>query len=230
MITRRKLLVVDEENESGRLLSEALPSQYEIMTAQTGEEAVRKAVLDRPNCILLEMLMPQMGGFMLCEVLKSLKQTKATPIILMSGKPRETLWPTVQKIGFSEYIEKPFRTEQITESLRHAMEIAPGERRRAPRLPLRIPLTVRGTDGFGNRFEICTETENVSRFGALIQLPVRVPVSEYVEIHRSSMPAANGFAILAQARVARNEEAMSDGPYWHGLEFSNPSSEWVVMQ
>lgn len=229
-MNKRRLLVVDEERESGRQLSETLPPEYEVMTAQSGEEAIKKAILERPNCILLEMMMPQMGGFMLCEVLKSLKQTKLTPIILMSAKPREALWPTVQKIGFSEYIEKPFRIEQISESLRRTLDVSPGERRRAPRIPLRIPLMVRGRDGLGNRFEVCTETENVSRFGALIHLPVRVPVSEHVEIHRASMPMAHGFAILAQARVARNGPVFADGPYYHGLEFSHPSSEWVVIQ
>lgn len=230
MTAKRKVLVVDEEIESGRLLSAALPSQYEILTAQSGEEAIKMAILDQPSCIVLEMMMPEMGGFMLCEVLKSLKQTKSTPVILMSAKPRETLWPTVQKIGFSEYIEKPFRMEQISESLRQALDVSPSERRRAPRIPLQIPLTVRGTDESGIRFEVSTVTENVSRLGALIQLPVRVPVGEFVEIHRSSMPVPNGFAILAQARVAWNEEVTSDGSYWHGLEFSNPSSEWVVIQ
>jgi CheY-like chemotaxis protein len=227
---RQKLLVVDEESESGRQLSETLPLEYEVLAAQSGEEAIKKAILERPDCILLEMMMPQMGGFMLCEVLRSLKQTKLTPIILMSAKPREALWPTVQKIGFTEYIEKPFRFDQIAETLSRTLDVSAGGRRRELRIRLRIPLIVCGRDGLGNRFEACVETENISRFGALIQLPVQVPVSKRVEIHRASMPMPKGFAILTEARVARNEPIAAEGPYWHGLEFSHPSSEWVTIQ
>ena len=225
---RKKLLVVDDDMESGQLISREFALQYDVVTAKSGAEAIKLAVCNPPNCIVLELMMPQMGGFMLCEILKSLRQTKLIPIILMSNKPRCDFWPTVQKIGVSDYLQKPLHIEHVSDSLKRILETAASDRRKAPRVALKIPVLVRGKDSFGNQFGVPAETENVSRCGVLVRLPVRIPVGEQVEVHRSSMPTPNGFAILTPARVARHEEVDQNGPYWHGLEFLNPSPEWVA--
>lgn len=227
---RKSLLVVDDEAQICQLLSQALAPKYDVLTAQSGEDAIKKAVLNRPSCILLDVMIPQMDGFMVCEILKSLRQTKLIPIILISAKPRLAVWPTAQRMGVSDYVEKPFKIDQIHDSLTSILEASPLDRRRAPRVPMKIPVLVRGKDVLGYQFEVRSETEDVSRGGALVHLPVRVPIGEQVEIHRSSTPAPKGFAILTLARVAWNDEADREGPCLHGLEFLNPSPEWVIVQ
>jgi len=228
-MNKKRLLVADDEPECRQFLSLALASQYEVLTAQSGEEAIQKAVAERPSCILLDVMMPQMDGFMVCEILKSLEPTKSIPIIFVSAKPRESMWPMAQKIGVSDYVEKPFTVREISEVIKRIVEPDLLERRKAPRLKLKIAILVCGKDSLGNEFKVQTETVDVSRFGALVGLPFRVPVGERVEIQRSSAPSPNGFAILTQARIAWNDEVKSSGSYLHGLEFLNPSPEWVVL-
>jgi CheY-like chemotaxis protein len=227
---RRKLLVVDDEPQIRNLISEALSGEYEVLTAETGEEAIRRAVVDRPSCILMDVMMPQMGGFMLCDILKGMRQTKLIPIILMSAKPRQVVWPTAQEMGVLDYLEKPFSIRQMSISLKRALATSPIELRRAPRVTMKIPITVRGKDDCGNEFEVRAETENVSRFGALVRLPFRLPVGERVEICRPGAPTAEGNSICTQARIAWNDESYREGPYLHGCEFSQPSPEWVITE
>ena len=227
-IDRRKLLVVDDEPQIRNLVSEALDPDYEVLTAGTGEEAIRRAVLEQPNCILMDVMMPQMGGFMLCEIFKSMRQTKMIPIILMSAKPRHVVWPTAQELGILDYLEKPFSLEQMSDSLERALKNSLVERRRAVRVTMKIPVDVCGKDEFGNKFQVCGETENVSRLGALIRLPVRVPVGETIEICRPNTPTFKSIPSRTQARIAWNDAVHLNGPYSHGCEFSQPSSEWII--
>ncbi len=227
---RRRLLVVDDEAQIRNLVSEVLAGEYDVLTAGTGEEAIRRAVLEQPNCILMDVMMPQMGGFILCEIFKSMRQTKLIPIILMSAKPRQVVWPTAQEMGILDYLEKPFSIEQMSDSLKRALAASPIERRRAPRVTMRISIAVRGRDNCGDEFEACGETENVSRLGALVRLPIRVPVGDHIEIRRPGPPTSKGHVIRTQARIVWNDEVHSDGLYLHGCEFSHPSSEWVITQ
>ncbi len=227
---RKKLLVVDDEALIRTLVSQALASEYEVLTAGTGEEAIRRAVLEQPDCILMDVMMPQMGGIMLSEIFKSVRQTKLIPIILMSAKPRESVWPAAQELGILDFIEKPFSLDQVSHSLQCALEKSPLERRRAPRVTLKIPVTIRGTDDSGNAFEVSAETDDVSRFGALVRLPVRVPVGEQIEIRRLSVSSSKTIANPTPARVAWNDELHAAGVFLHGCEFSHPSSEWVILQ
>jgi CheY-like chemotaxis protein len=227
---RRRLLVVDDEPQIRRLVSEAFASQYEVLTAGTGEEAIRQAVLERPNCILMDVMMPQMGGFMLCEIFKSMRQTKLIPIILMSGKPRQMVWPTAQEMGILDYVEKPFSIERMSVSLKRALQESPVERRRTPRVAMKIPVIVRGRDDSGNDFEVCGETGDVSRLGASVRLSVQIPVGGLIEIRQSEMPSSNRPALLTEARVAWNDQLNPSGLFLHGCEFSGPSLEWVIIQ
>jgi DNA-binding response OmpR family regulator len=227
---KRRLLVVDDEPQIRRLVSEAFAAQYEVFTAGTGEEAIRRAVLDRPNCILMDVMMPQMGGFMLCEIFKSMRQTKLIPIILMSGKPRQMVWPMAQEMGILDYVEKPFSIERMSNSLKRALRESPVERRRAPRVTMKIPIIVKGTDESGSDFEVGGETGDVSRLGALVRLPVRVPVGGLIEIRQAGIPSSGTPSLLTEARVAWNDQVKPSGPFLHGCEFSSASSEWIIVQ
>jgi len=121
---RRILLVVDDEAQLGQMLSETFASRYDVLVAESAEQAINKAVLDHPHCILMDVMMPEMGGFLLCELFKSITQTKSIPIILMSAKPRELVSSVAKEMGAFDYIEKPFSMEEIVKVVEAAMEHA----------------------------------------------------------------------------------------------------------
>jgi putative two-component system response regulator len=228
-MSQKKILIVDDEVQIRTLLAETLGDQYEVLIARSGEEAIRMAVLDRPSCILLDVMMPQMGGFMLCEILKSLKQTRLIPILLVSAKPRDEVWPLAQELGAFDYLEKPFSVDEIREKVERTLAEAPTERRRVPRVRMRIPIIIRGRLN-DEDFEIQSETEDVSRFGALVRLPFKIPVGEDIELHQAASSPKQSQVVPTKARVVWTVESGELGPYHHGLEFLTPSAQWVINQ
>lgn len=227
---KKRLLVVDDEPQIGDMLSEALTDRFDVLTARTGEEAIKKAILNHPSCILMDVMMPEMGGFILCEILKSLRQTQLIPILLVSAKPRHEVWDMAQEMGVFDYIEKPFSIENLAKVIDRALREAPIERRKTPRVRIKIPIVVRGKDGLEREFEAWSDTEDVSQFGALVRLPMRVPVGSQVEVRQAYFPGQDKDSIVTTARVIWNDEEEAVGPYRHGLEFLSPSSHWVIKQ
>lgn len=226
---KRKVLIVDDDLQIGNLLSAALSDKYEVLSAKSGEEAIKKAVINQPSCIMLDVMMPEMGGFMVCEILKSLKQTQRIPIVLLSGKSRDELLPTALEMGALDCLEKPFSIPQICEAVNRALNVAPVERRRTPRVKMKIPVIVRGKDIFENDFEVCSNTENVSRLGTLVNLPVKVHVGDMIELKPMAYPSQDNSSPTSQARVVWADEGIL-GDYHYGLEFNTLATHWVIQR
>jgi CheY-like chemotaxis protein len=224
---KKRVLVVDDESDVRQLLSRTLADEFEVLTARSGEEGIKKAVLEHPQCILVDIMMPQMGGFILCDILKSMKQTKLIPIVVVSGKPQGEAQATAKEMGAVEYVEKPFSSKEISGAIHRAMNTVPANRRKNPRSKMRVPLVVRRKDLSQREFEVISTTEDVSQFGALVQLPLQLPVGEEVEIHQVVL-GVHDDTIRTHARVVWNDPADTVAPYRHGLEFLNPPPEWVI--
>ena len=227
---RKKLLVVDDEPRITSLLYETFSPQFDVITAQSGEEAIKRAILDHPHCILMDVMMPQMGGFMLCDILKSIKQTKLIPILMVTGKPRQEFWPMAQEMGALDYIEKPFTIEQISTAVKHALKVAPIERRRCHRVRVRVPVFIRRKDIHGQPMELHSETENVSQMGAMVRLPIQLTVGEETEIRQGCLPEDDNTANTVHARIIWNDAEEDAGSFRHGMELLSPATQWTVRQ
>jgi DNA-binding response OmpR family regulator len=225
---RKRLLVVDGESRVGDLIHKTFSPHFDVMLARSGNEAIRRAVLDHPNCLLLDVAMPQMSTFMLCEILKSISQTKRIPILLMGAKPREAVWGMAKEMGAMDYIEPPFSVEKISKSVEVALEAATLERRRAPRVSMKIPIVIRSKDSLDHHYEVRAETVDVSRTGALMRLPVRIPVGELVEICQFDAARPGRRFPSARARVVWNDDDEIIGPNCHGFEFVGASATTFV--
>src|SRR5262249_1269770 len=81
-----KILVVDDEVKNVKLLEALLlPRGYEVVTAFNGEEALRQVQQERPDLILLDIMMPVMDGFEVCKILKDNADTRLIPVVIMTG-------------------------------------------------------------------------------------------------------------------------------------------------
>ncbi len=114
-----KVLVVDDSWTDLTLIATPLrESGYEVITAVDGEEALEKVLAERPQCVLLDVILPKQNGFQLCRKLKQMEQSRDIPIILISGKntPLDRRWGLQQ--GADLYITKPFNKEELIASVR----------------------------------------------------------------------------------------------------------------
>ncbi|HEX8035673.1 MAG TPA: response regulator [Ktedonobacterales bacterium] len=114
-----KVLVVDDSWTDLTLIATPLrESGYDVITAVDGEEALEKVLQERPQCVLLDVILPKQNGFQLCRKLKAMEQSRDIPIILISGKntPLDKRWGLQQ--GADLYLTKPFDKDELLASVR----------------------------------------------------------------------------------------------------------------
>lgn len=105
-----KVLIVDDEQDIIAFMKDALQDQgYEVITASNGPEAL-KALMNQPNIIILDVMMPGMNGFELCEIIR---KTVSCPIIFLSAKDREEDRIKGLLVGGDDYLVKPFSMKEL---------------------------------------------------------------------------------------------------------------------
>ncbi|MBW4514409.1 MAG: response regulator [Timaviella obliquedivisa GSE-PSE-MK23-08B] len=113
------ILLVEDTPSEMELISHYLrESGYSVISAQTAKEALAKAVEQRPDAVVTDVVMPGMSGFELCRSLKKHPMTEKVPIVICSSKNLEIdrLWGMKQ--GADAYITKPFTREQLVRAVK----------------------------------------------------------------------------------------------------------------
>jgi len=104
-----KILIVDDEATFIKLAQLKLESSgYEVITAEDGKEGLKKAKSEKPDLIILDVVMPEMNGYQVCRLLKNDAQYKKIPIILFTGKVQDKFEIVGSKVGANATIRKPF--------------------------------------------------------------------------------------------------------------------------
>lgn len=105
----KKILIVDDEAELVDLVKIRLEAVgYEVIKAFDGQEGLDKAKLERPDLILLDIMMPKMDGYKVCGLLKMDARFKTIPVILFSAKAQKEDAQMAKEVGADLYITKPF--------------------------------------------------------------------------------------------------------------------------
>jgi len=128
-----KILVADDDLEILDFLKLTLESEgHTVVTATNGEEAYNKAISERFDAIVLDIMMPKMNGFEVCEKLRENFSTSLTPIIMLTSLTKTKDKVTGLKIGADEYLTKPIepiefvaRVEQIIERCKRLISANP---------------------------------------------------------------------------------------------------------
>ena len=115
-MSRAKVLVVDDEEYIQHILNFSFGAEgYEVVTAADGEEAVAKARNEKPDIIVLDIMMPKMDGYEACRKLKSDPKTKDIPVILLTAKGRDVDKKLGSEAGADDYVVKPFSPGRLIE-------------------------------------------------------------------------------------------------------------------
>jgi len=112
--TRKKILLVDDSPTV--LLMEQMLLQdgpYEFLNASNGEQAVQVALAERPDLILMDVVMPRMDGFEACRRLREQEATRTTPIILLTTRGTAEYMERGYESGCNDYISKPVNGEEL---------------------------------------------------------------------------------------------------------------------
>lgn len=113
-MSKKKILVVDDEENIVELIKMNLEgSGYEIIEAYTGMEAITKTNSDIPDLILLDLMLPDIDGIQLCQMLRLNEETKDIPIIMITAKSEETDKVQGLSMGADDYITKPFGIREL---------------------------------------------------------------------------------------------------------------------
>jgi twitching motility two-component system response regulator PilH len=108
------ILIVEDSPSELKLMSHYLQeSGYNVIAATSAKEAIEQAMLQQPDVIVTDVVMPGMSGFELCRSLKKEAATAKVPIVICSSKNQEIdrLWATRQ--GADAYITKPYTRDQL---------------------------------------------------------------------------------------------------------------------
>lgn len=122
-MTQKKILLVDDSTTTlfmEKMLLESSP--FELLTAQDGREAVEKAHRERPDLILLDVIMPNMDGFETCRLLRADEATSQTPIIMVTTRGEESHMETGFAAGCNDYVTKPINGTELLTKVRNLLE------------------------------------------------------------------------------------------------------------
>jgi twitching motility two-component system response regulator PilH len=114
-----KILVVDDSKTELYHLSELLGKKgYSVRTAENGEEAMRRLAEDKPDLILMDVVMPGQNGFQLTRAITRDPRFSGVPVIMCTSKNQETdkVWGMRQ--GARDYIVKPVSSEELISKIR----------------------------------------------------------------------------------------------------------------
>jgi DNA-binding response OmpR family regulator len=110
----RRILVIDDEQDLLDFLRKVLEEEgYAVATAPDGVQGISRARHEPPDLILLDLMMPQMDGWEVLRILKSLPQTSRTPVVVLTARmDPQSKWEGWQQ-GAVDYITKPFSLQEL---------------------------------------------------------------------------------------------------------------------
>jgi len=114
---KEKVLVVDDEENIRRLLRSMLGNKYIVLEAKDGKAAIDIVRSQRPDIILMDIMMPNMDGYTACHTIKQDPATKMIPVIMVTAVGQELNKKLAQEMGADGYITKPFSSQVLLDTV-----------------------------------------------------------------------------------------------------------------
>jgi len=115
----KKILIVEDDKDIHELIAYNLRQEgYEILSSYSGEKGLEKAISERPDLILLDIMLPVINGLDVCRELKSNDKTAHIPIVMLTAKNEDVDIITGLELGADDYITKPFSLRVLIARIR----------------------------------------------------------------------------------------------------------------
>jgi DNA-binding response OmpR family regulator len=118
-MSAKKILVVDDEIDLVETLRFPLELEgYNVLVSHDGEDALSQARKEKPDLILLDLMLPKLDGYKVCRLLKFDERYKHIPILMLTAKTQEKDKILGMETGADEYITKPFEMDYLIEKVK----------------------------------------------------------------------------------------------------------------
>jgi DNA-binding response OmpR family regulator len=119
----KKILVIDDEPLVVEVLKIRLEmNNYEVITASDGVDGIESAIREKPDVIILDIIMPALDGYQVCRKLKENRKTNAIPVIMLTALGQSAEKEKGYSSGAYAYIFKPFDDEELLNSIERALK------------------------------------------------------------------------------------------------------------
>ncbi|HHU76348.1 MAG TPA: response regulator [Firmicutes bacterium] len=115
---KKILLVEDEKNIILGVKTCLEVANYDVLVVEDGEEAIETAIREKPDLILLDLMLPKLDGYAVCQDLKSREGTNNIPIVVLTAKVEEESRKRAMEVGADSYMTKPFRPEELWQEIK----------------------------------------------------------------------------------------------------------------
>ena len=118
-----RILVVDDELELVKAIQIRLKqADYEVLAAYDGQEALDKARKEKPDLIVLDLMLPKMDGYKVCGLLKADTRYSKIPIIMFTARAQEEDIELGKEVGADAYITKPFEHQVLLDKIKELLK------------------------------------------------------------------------------------------------------------
>ncbi len=118
-MSNKKILLVDDEVDLVETVRFPLEREgYTVLVSYNGEDALQQARKEKPDLILLDIMLPKLDGFKVCRLLKFDERYKYIPVLMMTAKTQEKDKSLGMETGADEYVTKPFDVDQLMAKVR----------------------------------------------------------------------------------------------------------------
>ena len=178
---KRRILVVDDEQRYVWAIRSVLKTKgYEVLTARDGRTAIELATLEEPDLIVLDIKMPGMDGFEVCQ---QIREFSAAPVIMLTALAEDVDKVRGLDVGADDYVTKPFSAEELLARVRAALRRVELSERQDPKSTFEagdLVVDFAGQRVFVNGREVTLPPLEYRLLCELIQHAGRVLVPEYL--------------------------------------------------
>ena len=114
----KRILIIEDDQEFCQAVAKILSRHYQPIQANSGSDGIRLAMSEKPDLILIDLHMPEMDGFEVCQQLRAKPATREIPIIILTGENEPDSRVKGLDAGADDYVAKPFHSEELLARIR----------------------------------------------------------------------------------------------------------------
>ena len=201
-MTRQKVLIVDDEDAIRWTLSRILTKEgHEVSTAADGEEALAVFEKVRPDLVLVDVMMPKLDGFEVCERLKSSPETRLTPVVIVTSSTTSESRVRGIEAGADDFIGKPFERVELTARVRSLLRLKryTDELEQAETVVFALARSIEGKDPCTNG-----HCERLSHYAEKLGIRLALSEEERTALRRGGVVHDVGKVAVADSILLKN--------------------------